>query len=297
VLQLDHLPLGVSDVDAIRGHLGRLGFTSTANGVCRWTLQERAHTARAISVVFRRGYLDLIEIRDPAWDQHLGSSQLYGNGIASSGVVLSSSSVEESRMTLSAGGVGCDDLYTIHRELPGAHPPVIRYDIFSLRERGLPFAVIEDSAPAAMRTERWLRHPNSATGVRCVHLRVPALQPWLARLAVILGRKPDSNTSARIDLGAASLVVHEEPVDSYLSTVSRLLPQRDRATLLAIEFAVADMDATRSALEQGGIPSLPLSDGIGVEPSAGLGCGLVFAEAGPMPSSIASRSIGTKGAR
>src|SRR5690606_22878966 len=50
------------------------------------------------------------------------------------------------------------------------------------RRRGLPFALIADAAPQALRRAEWLAHPNGALGVAAVHLRVPSLSAALASL-------------------------------------------------------------------------------------------------------------------
>jgi hypothetical protein len=278
VLEFDHLPFGVADVEAIRADLETLGFTATATGVCRWALRERVHAARALSIVFERGYLDLVEIQDPVREARLRASPLYAKGIAPSGVVLACASVEESRAMLAAKGIAVGDSYEIVRELPAADPVEIRYQIFSLREANLPFAFIADSAPGAMRTERWLAHVNTATGIRCLHVRVPSLDAWLARSTALLGGAGPA-TTAECNLLSTTLVVHEEPTDAFLAAVARFVPQ-DRTALLAVEFSVTDLEATRTVLRRGRVRSFDLAGGIAVEPSAGYGCGLVFTDAG-----------------
>jgi hypothetical protein len=278
VLEFDHLPFGVADVEAIRADLETLGFTATATGVCRWTLRARAHAARALSIVFERGYLDLVEIQDPVREERLRASPLYAKGSAPSGLVLACASVEESRAMLAAKGIAMSDSYEIVRELPGADPCEVRYQTFFLREANLPFAFIADSAPGAMRTERWLAHANTATAIRCLHVRVPSLDAWLARSAAVFGGGTGA-TTAEFNLLSTTLVIHEEPTDAFLAAVARFVPQ-DRTALLAVEFSVADLDTTRTLLRRGQVRSFDLAGGIAVEPSAGYGCGLVFSDAG-----------------
>jgi len=282
------------------------------------TGKARTYEARALSIVFEHAYLDLIEVEpgDPGWDDHLRSSAVYGKGIAPSGIVFSSRALGETRASLAARGVGVGEPYEIVRELRDARPPEIRYRIFSLRgqprgQPALPFAFLEDSAPEAMRTDAWLQHPNSATGIRCVHLRVPSLQAVRSPLRTIAGglaevdpAEPadpaeiepadpveiepadpadpveidpvDPADPVEVDLGPAALLLHETPRAPHLDEVSSLLPRRDRAALLAIEVAVADMEVARALLARNRIPTSLVAAGLAVAPAAGYGCGFVF---------------------
>jgi hypothetical protein len=279
VFELDHIAFAVADVESLRADWSALGFTPTAVGVCRWALREHGHQARATSIVFERGYLDLVEVQDEAWEQKLRTSPMYRRGVAPSGIVLASRAadpLEKSHRALAARGVAVGAPYGIERELLGAVPDSIRYEIFALREPCLPFAVIEDGAPGAMRVEQWLRHPNAASGVRRCHLLVPSLSAWVERSERVFGVRADAVLG--LDLGATRLVAHEEPGDPYLGAVAKLMPRDERARLLAVELTVADMAAVRRELERSRVPAIEVDGGMGVEPTAGYGCGILFTE-------------------
>jgi len=274
VFGLDHIAFAVADLESTRADLRALGLTTTAVGVCRWTARGRSHRARAISVVFAAGYLDLVESAGAAWPEHLRASPLFRRGIAPSGVVLASELLEESRVALSARGLAVGAPYEIDRELPGAVPAGIHYEIFPLREPSLPFAVIKDSAPGAMRTEEWLRHPSSATGVRRVHLLVPSLPEWRRHSELLFGSR--AGATGTLDLGATGVVAHAEPTEPYLNAAAELLPRDGRTRLLAVELSVADATSVRTSLERSQVPAIDVDGGIGIEPSAGYGCGILF---------------------
>jgi hypothetical protein len=296
VFELDHIAFAVADLESARADLRALGLTATAVGVCRWTARGRSHRARAISVVFATGYLDLVESADAAWPDNLRASPLFRRGIAPSGIVLASELLEESRAGLSARDLAVGASYEIDRELPGAVPAGIHYEIFPLREPSLPFAVIKDSAPGAMRTEAWLRHPSTATGVRRVHLLVPSLSEWRRGSELLFGARAgaaaaldpgasgtlDLGATGTLDLGATSVVAHAEPLGRYLKAAAELLPRDGRTRLLAIELSVADVTAVRTLLERSQVPAIDIDGGIGIEPSAGYGCGILFVSLDPM---------------
>ena len=89
MLALDHIAFGARDVDAAVDAWARLGFTASARARCEWESAGTHAAAAARSVVFAQQYLDLIEIAEPRWRQHLASSSLYRRGLAPTGIVLS----------------------------------------------------------------------------------------------------------------------------------------------------------------------------------------------------------------
>ena len=115
------------------------------------------------------------------------------------------------------------------RELPGAEPASIRYELLRLDDSVLPLAVIRDFAPRAMRRDAWLRHPNTASGVRCIHVRVPSLDAWHWTR---VGRSADRPTGRR----AASRLERK--------------PRRMPAGRVGTEHARAELRSTPSALRR-----------------------------------------------
>jgi len=279
MFELDHLAFGARDVEKVCGSLARLGFATTPIGMCRWSIAGRAYSARSICVVLKRGYLDVIESRDPRWEQQLQSSQIYDRGMAPSGVVLSSPSVERARAMLLDCGVAIDTPYTIERELIGADPPVLTYRIFSTRPGGLPLAVIEDLSPGGMQVRRWTDHPNSAVAIARFHVRVSSPSETASQLSGALGLKPKRLSSTggwEIDVGEARLVLHDEPGDEILAASSRHVERTDRPVLIAIEFEVENLNTTIACLREAGEPTLDFDGGIAVDPNGGYGCGMIF---------------------
>jgi hypothetical protein len=147
--------------------LAQLGFTPTAIGTCHWTPRDQSYDAQAISVVFEYGYLDLIEDRRPQWQGFVHTAPLCRRGLAPIGIVLGTPSVEDAYEQLSARGLPVLAPYSIVRELAGAQPSRIPYRIFGVdRTRmQLPFAIIQDAAPNAMRIPAWVAHRNSVRAI------------------------------------------------------------------------------------------------------------------------------------
>jgi hypothetical protein len=254
---LDHVSFGARNAAATGESFARLGFATTPVSTCSWDHGDGPMSSAAVCVVFASEYLDFVEIDHPEWLAHLDGSSVYRQGAAPSGVMLRG----ESREDLEAR----PGSYRIVRSLAGARPDRIEYQFCSAPDSGLPLGWIHDDAPGAMRSAAWTEHPNTATGIRRVHLRVPALDA----------------IRVDFDAGALGIELHEAPTDDYLQRVARLLSVVDRPTLLSLEFEVRDLDAARRFLEAEQIAFDLQPDRLRVAPDAGFGVGiqLVGAEA------------------
>jgi hypothetical protein len=234
--------------------------------------------------MFERGYLDVIELGAPAWVQHLQSSSMYRLGVAPSGIVLSGPSIEKARQTLSQRGIGSDEPYEIVRELPDAEPSTVHYRTSSLRAAGLPLAVLQDSAPQAMRRPDWIRHPNAAIGLTRLHLRVRSSDEACSALRMALNTEStESAIGHEFQLGSTVLALHEDAPNQYLAALANQFTRLRRVTVLAAEFRTGDLEAVQRCLNEGGVPYGVIDWGIAVDPDAGFGCGVIFNEADPKP--------------
>jgi hypothetical protein len=278
-LSLDHVAFGALDVGALQRDLARLGFTTTAIGICRWTAGDQPQHARALSVVFEHGYLDFVENGSSQWTAFVQRSAVYGRGAAPSGVVLGAPSAADAYAQLSARGVPLRAPYSIVRELSGADPSRISYRIFAIdrRHMQLPFAIIEDSAPAAMRTPPWTAHRNSVRSIGVLHLHTPDLDRTVAELAAILpdAAIPDAAGSS-YRIGSAILTLHEAPDDEFLGEVSAAVPAYAGPSLLALEFDATDLSAAQTCLRSSSVRFTVHRESLAVDPTEGFGCGILI---------------------
>lgn len=266
-VELDHLAFGCADVGATREDLERLGFSPTPLSSCSW-LQDGAETsARSVSVVFAEQYLDFIEILDPRWRDHLTTSEVYGRGVAPSGIVVRGPAPAEALSTWRARGAEVDEPYEIVRDFEDGGVTQIHYEFLALRGSGLPLGLIRDTAPSAMRTQAWTSHPNGATGIRRLHLRVPSVAQSRRSLQPFSG----------IDLEGARVSLHEEPKDPYLAEVALCLGgSNERPALLAAEIEVSDLEDARQFLSRNEVAWLEEPGSLSVLPSEGHGTGFRF---------------------
>lgn len=257
-LRLDHVAFGVLDSTSTSRSFEALGFAPGVPATCAWDDGSGPMAAFAVSVVLPNQYLDCVEIDHPAWTQHLKASRLYARGAAPSGIVLSGFSREELR------GRGAS--YEIVRTLPLAlEAETIHYEFRGEPDSGLPLGLIHDASPGALRRDDFTRHPNTATGVRCLHVRVPriaAVADWL-------------------DPEALGIRLYETPTDAYLAEVCDALAVKGRPALLSIEFAVSDLGAARACLERSAVRFREASGRLQVVPAEGFGVGVQFVESEP----------------
>ena len=266
---LNHLAFGARDRSEVSDAMEALGFATSPPCSCEWESRGDRHSAEAVCCVFPHEYLDLITIPDPEWSTHLNSSSLYMRGLAPTGIVLSGV-----RPAAASQHVGADP-YPIVRCVDVDPPIRISYEFLPLSRLGLPLGLISDSAPDALRQVSSLSHPNTASGIARVHLRVGSLEDALRQLS---GEPLLLPSSAEIPIGTPSLYLYESPVDGYLARVSELLPSSKRPALLAVDYSVSSLQTASEALQAGGVAFRSGPGALSVDPGQGFGTGIIFSQ-------------------
>ncbi len=279
MLTLDHVAFGTSDLEEASAAFSALGFAPSGRSRCEWRIGGDEDAANAACIVFEREYLDLIEIADPRWSRRLASSPLHRRGFAPTGVVFRGVDPGDAYRRLAEEGTDSDDPYPIIRRFDDGAAEEVRYEFLPLRRSGLPFGLISDSAPHALRRSDWLSHPNGATAVVGVHLRVPSLAGAVAALqAEPLSLATEHAADAGIPVGRPRLHVHEDVPRGYLASVSELLAEPGRPGLLALEFRVGSLATTEAILRDRGVAFAEIGSSLLIEPDQGFGCGIVFSQ-------------------
>ena len=266
---LDHVAFGARDRSEASDAMRALGFSSSPPCTCEWEARGSSHWAEATCCVFANQYLDLITISEPGWQTHLHSSSIYGRGLAPTGIVFSGVSPQVASRDVDA------EPYSIVRRLDVDPPRSISYEFLPLARLGLPFGLISDSAPESLRQVSTLSHPNTASGIARLHLRVPSVRTALERIAVAPLRLPPST---EISIGTPRLHLYDRQLEGYLGSVSRLLPSTQRPTLLALEYSVASIQATFDCLRARGVVFRASGTSISIDPEQGFGTGIIFSQ-------------------
>jgi hypothetical protein len=277
MLTLDHVAFGSRDHEEASTSFSVLGFTPSETCRCEWEIAGRQDAATAVCIVFEREYLDIIEVSNLRWAKHLASSALYRRGFAPTGVVFAGVDPKIAFGRLAQQGAAPAEPYQITRRFYGDAPVEISYEFLALRSAGLPFGLIADAVPRALRREGWLAHPNGAFGIAGVHLRVSSLAGASAALREApLSLTTDHSDGTGIRVGGPRLHIFQEPPSDYLAAVSALLPDLGRPCLLALEFRVSSLEATGKALRHRGVAFTEGGSSLLVEPHQGFGAGIIF---------------------
>jgi len=142
----------------------------------------------------------------------------------------------------------------------------------------LPFAIIEDGAPEAMRIPSWMAHPNSVRSIATLHLRTFDLPRTVAELSAISpdATVPTFSGTASYAMGNVTLALHEAPTDMFLQEVSAVIPGRKGPSLLALEFGATDLSAAADCLKTSGLRFSAYSEWLAVHATEGFGCGIII---------------------
>ena len=191
---IDHVIVGVRNLEAAREAWRRLGFTLSPRG--RHIDQPTGNYC----VMFSHDYIELLGIVDPDDSAHrLGNFLAWREGLM--GVAFAPvGSAEEARAALSRRGLHPGEPRPLARqiELPdGTALP--RFSLISLpceETPGLDCFVCDHLTPELMRRPEWLDHPNGAIGLKAVHVLVESTAPLLAAYDRLFGIVQVTTTDA-----------------------------------------------------------------------------------------------------
>ncbi len=178
---LDHVLIGVRDLEGARRAYQSLGFVCTPRG------RHIGWGTANYCIMFARDYIELLGIVDAS--QFTNNLDVFlGVREGLMGVAFASADAEASRAAFLARGVAAEPPRALARdlELPeGTVQPCFRLVHMDAEATpALPAFVCEHLTPALMRRPEWLDHPNGARGIRAVTTVVedpPALAPAYAR--------------------------------------------------------------------------------------------------------------------
>jgi Glyoxalase-like domain len=258
---IDHVIVGVRDLESARRTWGRLGFTLSPRG--RHVEQPTANYC----VMFASDYIELLgRIGADVSGHRLGNFLGFREGLM--GIAFAPlGSAEEARGALAERGLHPSAPRALSREIElpeGAALP--RFELVSLppdETPGLDCFLCSHLTPELMRRREWLEHPNGAAGLAAVHVLVDntaLLLPAYDRLFGI-GQVTTTDAVASILIGDQRLVF--STIDDFQTMhpgpeVDREFP---RPGIVALEIAVARRGSTAAYLKEQQIAFSELPDG------------------------------------
>ena len=250
---IDHLLIVVRDLERAATMYRRLGFTLSPRAVHSAHMGTANHT-----IMLERDYFELLAVLAPTeanaqWRRALAD----GEGLA--GFAAATPSAAAAGAAWRQAGFVAGDAVAFARavERAGGVGMQARFEIVALPAGAVPAMSIFACAQLT-RDAVWLpelmKHPNTAQAIRKLSIAVPdppaAAESWMRALCG--STRGASGSNAQLRLGP-HLIEFLDPA----TAARRFHPSKpiERPTALAIEFAVADVDACRECLRRGGLTS------------------------------------------
>jgi catechol 2,3-dioxygenase-like lactoylglutathione lyase family enzyme len=274
---LDHVIVGVRDLEAARRQWARLGFNSTPRG------RHVGWATANYCIMLDRDYVELLGIVDPSGftnglDQHLDA---VGEGLL--GIALGTTDAATTAAAWRAAGLASATAGSLMRLLESENPPVeLRFANVMLdptERAGLNLFACTHLTPAPMRRPAWLRHPNGALGIAAVTVLADAVEPLAAFATRVLGSAAVTRTDRVVAMQTGTCpIILATPDDAALLHPGFALADRAPEPRLAVlEIAVAEPAATARFLDRQGVAHGRDADGaVLVEASEASGVHLAF---------------------
>ena len=275
---IDHLLIGVRDLDRARLAWERLGFTLTPRG--RHLQQGTGNYC----IMFPQDYIELLGVVDPA--QGTGAlGDFLQNAEGPRGLAFATVSGDETAAELARRGLhpGAPRDLARQLELPeGTALP--RFKLVSLpaaETPGLSAFVCQHLTPELVRRQAWLAHANGAVGLSGVTVMVDNTDGLADAYGKLFG--------AAVNTTDDVVTVHCGPHRIIFATpddVAALYPETDiefhqsLPAIAVVTLRSGDLTRTAAHLTQWQVPHEELADGaIEVSPEAATGALLIFRRA------------------
>jgi hypothetical protein len=274
---LDHLIIGVADLEAARRQWARLGFNSSPRG------RHVGWATANYCIMFENDYVELLGIVDPKGFTNGLDRLLEEGGEGLLGVVLHTSDAEATAAAWQQAGLASAAAGSLMRLLESETPAVeLRFANVMLdpaERAGLNLFACTHLTPELMRRPAWLHHPNGARRIAGVTVIADDVEPLAAFAEKIVGSAEVTRTDRvrAIQTGTAPIML-ATPDDAALLHPGFHLPEMAPVPSLAVmEIAVTDPAVTARFLGQQNVPHERESDGaVLVAPEYANGVRLAF---------------------
>jgi catechol 2,3-dioxygenase-like lactoylglutathione lyase family enzyme len=248
---LDHVLIGVRDLDAARDRYARLGFTLTPRG------RHVGWSTGNYCIMFGRDYLELIGVIDPTQPRRSIEARIAAAGDVGVGFALASDDPDAVFHAWSEVGLAPERRALARPlDLPEGtvEPRFALVHVPAAATPEVPIFVCHHLTPDLVRRPGWTDHANGAQGVRALLAVVADPAVLRAPYERLFGPAAVSATDAMLTvrLGAATLVV------ASAEDATELYPAFDAAppavpSIAALTIAVPDVARTSRVLEAAGV--------------------------------------------
>jgi hypothetical protein len=277
---IDHIIVGVRDLEHARMVWTRLGFTLSPRG--RHIGQGTANYC----IMFASDYIELLGIVDPNdFVQRLDDFLAQREGLMAA-AFAPDLSPEELRAALLRRQLHPSEPRALSRQLELPEGTVVpHFSLISLPSEETPALdsfICAHLTPGLMRRPEWLDHPNGAVGLQSIHVLVENAAMLLEAYDRLFGMPQVTTTDAVVCVHVGQHRILFSTPDDFLTMhpTLRLDPDFPLPGIVSVELGVANVEHTADYLTQWQIAWDEMPDGSLVLPaSEANGAILFFAEA------------------
>ena len=258
---IDHVIVGVRDLERARMGWTRLGFTTTPRG------RHLGQGTGNYCIMFARDYLELLGLAEPdAYAERLRAFLARREGAM--GVAFAPEETpEQAAAALAALGLHPGETRALGRQIELPEGTVVpRFSIFTLPPEETPALdcfVCAHLTPDLVRRPEWLAHPNGALGISSVHLIVAETAPLLTAYDRLFGLHEVTTTDAVACVRSGPHRILFSTADDFetMHPGVDLDPQFPVPGIAALELAVGRAEQTADHLTQWQVAFDELPDG------------------------------------
>ena len=253
LIGIDHLIVGVRDLEAARARYARLGFNSTPRG------RHVGWGTANYCVMFEHDYLELLGIVDPTqFSNGLDRFLAEREGLLS--VALGSRDTAATHAAWQAAGLAPEPPKALGRLLEADGSSIeLRFRNVMLAPAamaGLRLFALEHLTPEPMRRPAWLAHPNGAKAIRSCTIAVSDVAPLAEALRRLFGSAAITETDNVVAAHTGhGVILVAPPEDAMLIHPLLDLPDHlPEPVMAAMTLEVIDPDRAAAFLRLQGVP-------------------------------------------
>lgn len=279
---LDHLVIGVRDLDAAGAFYSRLGFKVGARNRHPWGTENRI-------VQFPGAFLELVTVADAqSVPPHAPGRFSFGafvrdaldRGEGMSMLVLESTDAKADAALHRAAGIGDFEPFFFERQAlrPDGSQVRVAFSLAFAADEAAPecgFFVCQQHEPQNFWNPVFQQHENGATGLAAAIMQAEAPDAHRAFLSAFTGGSDivDGNADFVVGLPRGRIDVLDADAAEAIYGVA---PAPTPANFLGFSVAVSDLAAVARRLSQADLPFHQGEDRISLAPATALGCVIAF---------------------
>jgi catechol 2,3-dioxygenase-like lactoylglutathione lyase family enzyme len=263
---IDHLIVGVRDLEAARGRYARLGFALTPRG------RHVGWGTANYCIMLEDEYLELLGIVDPASFTNNLDLFLEERGEGGLGLAVRSLDAPGTAAAWTTRGLHPAEPRQLGRVLETANgPQELRFrNIMLDREATLDLGLFacEHLTPELLRQPPWLQHPNGARGLRSCTVVVDDTGPFVEAMSRVFGTAAvtDTDNVLAVHSGTAVLLIAPPEDAALMHPAAAIEGSVPRPQLRVATIEVADAERAAAWLRQQGVPFRQTREGALIPP-------------------------------